>query len=232
MFRRAVQVAGELMITLGLFLLLFIVWQMWWTTLVSEAQSRDTTAALAQQWEEPAAPAPASEPAAPAVPPVQKDPAGGKPFGIIHIPRFGADWDPRPIVQGISDEDLKHGVGHYPKTVMPGGVGNLSIAGHRVTYGAPFNQIDELKQGDHIVVETETGWYTYKMTSAKIVYPDEVEVVAPVPDRPGVTATERMLTLTACHPEYSARQRYIVHAKFDTFTPRSAGAPATVGIAA
>jgi sortase A len=105
-------------------------------------------------------------------------------------------------------------------------VGNFAIAGHRVTYGRPFNQIAELRPGDPIVIETKDTWYVYRMRSDLIVTPDRVDVVAPVPEQPDAEPSERLLTLTACHPMYSARERYVVHAEFDRWQPKSAGEPA------
>lgn len=237
MIRRAIGLLGELLITAGLFVLLFIPWQLWWTTVVAERESRAVTATLNQRWQDPApAPARSAQPtpaasagdAKPAPPPVMQPPPKGQPFGIMHIPAFGPDYAPRPLVQGVSVADLKAGVGHYPQTAMPGAVGNFSVAGHRTTYGAPLNRIEKLGVDDAIVVETKVGWYSYLVRETKIVAPTQVDVVAAVPGAEGQAPTEPVLTLTTCHPMYSAQQRYIVHADFDTFTPRGEGTPETL----
>jgi sortase A len=94
---------------------------------------------------------------------------------------------------------------------MPGAVGNFAIAGHRTTYGKPFNRIAELQVGDPIVIRTQHAWYVYTVTSTEIVDPGQVGVIAPVPDKPGATPTARMITMTTCTPMYSASQRYVVH---------------------
>jgi sortase A len=104
-------------------------------------------------------------------------------------------------------------------------VGNFAVAGHRVTYGRPFNRVEELAPGDPVVVETREGWFVYRVRDTLIVTPDRVDVIEPVPQRPGAEPTERLLTLTTCHPMFSARERYIVHAVFDTWQPRAAGEP-------
>ena len=101
--------------------------------------------------------------------------------------------------------DLKKGPGHYPETPLPGQEGNAAIAGHRTTYGAPFNRIDELEPGDEIHVETIQGSFTYLVTEQLIVSPTQVDVLADKGDN--------RLTLTACHPKYSARQRIVVVAQ-------------------
>ena len=107
-------------------------------------------------------------------------------------------------------------------------MGNVALAGHRVTYGKPFNQIAELVTGDAVVLETEEAWFTYRVTTSEIVSPREVDVIAPVPGDPTAVPTQRMLTLTTCHPMFSARQRYVVYAVLDTWQPRSAGEPASL----
>ena len=98
--------------------------------------------------------------------------------------------------------DLKRGPGHYPDSPLPGQPGNAAIAGHRTTYGAPFNRLDELEQGDEILVTTAQGAFRYEVQRQLIVNPDQVEVLDDFGDD--------RLTLTACHPKYSARQRIVV----------------------
>ncbi len=133
----------------------------------------------------------------------------------MHVPRFGTGYQPRPVLEGTSQTLLEDGVGHYPGTALPGAVGNVALAGHRVTYGKPFNQVAELVTGDAVVLETEEAWFTYRVTTSEIVGPRDVDVIAPVPGDPTAVPTERMLTLTTCHPMFSARERYVVHAVLD-----------------
>src|SRR3546814_9958345 len=90
---------------------------------------------------------------------------------------------------------------------LPGPEGNAAIAGHRTTYGAPFNRIDELVPGDEIIVQTIQGEFRYTMTEQLIVSPSQVDVL----DDKG----DNRLTLAACHPKYSARERIIVVAQLD-----------------
>jgi len=116
------------------------------------------------------------------------------------------------VVEGVGDDDLKSGPGHYPSTPAPGQKGNAAIAGHRTTYGAPFGSIDELQPNDEITVTTVQGKFTYTVmkqqdgTGHIIVNPDQVEVLNEVPGK-------NTLTLTACHPKYSASERIIVFAE-------------------
>jgi sortase A len=105
---------------------------------------------------------------------------------------------------------LRAGAGHYPETPLPCELGNVGIAGHRTTYGKPFSQIDRLKTGDPIILETPVGSCTYKVSKDPfVVAPDDFSVVAPPPD-----ATSRWLTLTSCHPKGSAAHRIVIRATF------------------
>ncbi len=224
----ATSVLGELLLTAGALLLLFVAWQLWWTDVVADREQAVVTTTLQEGWA--AAPAttvpPTADPApASAPPPDLAAPADGEAFAVVHVPRFGAGWQPRPVVEGTSADDLEAGVGHYPGTALPGEVGNAAFAGHRNTYGRPFHEIATLEPGDPVVVETAEGWFVYRATTAEVVRPRDVDVVAPVPGDPAAVPTERLLTLTACHPIGSARERYVQHAALDRFVPRAAGVP-------
>lgn len=239
MIRTAVRTVGELCITLGVLLLLFVAWQLWWTDVEAAQEQRAIAADLRTSWQDAGAPAgqpaPSATPEPPAAgagtgtgtePPVVAPVAEGQSFALVHVPRFGPDYEV-PVDEGIGLGDvLNDGVlGHYPGTAMPGEVGNFSVAGHRVTYGRPLHRIADLRPGDPIVVETADAWYVYRVRDHRIVTPDRVDVVAPVPAQPGAEPTERLMTLTACHPMYSARERYVVHAALEDWQPRDSGAP-------
>jgi len=150
----------------------------------------------------------------------------GKAFAIVRIPRFGADYA-RPVLEGDDRDTLTKGLGHYPGTAMPGVVGNFAVSGHRTTYGRPFHNIDLLRKGDVIVVETKTSYIVYAVERHVIVTPTQVEVIAAVPQHPGVTPTQAWMTMTACHPKFSARERYVVFAKLVKSIPRANGLPAS-----
>jgi sortase A len=237
--RAAVGTLGELSITLGVLLLLFVAWQLWWTDVEATLEQDRLTDDLVREWAagtaapdgsggDPVGPVddPVVAPEDPAVPVSDTGPQGAA-FAVIRVPRFGDDYA-RPVLSGTSRDILEDGVGHYDGSVGPGEVGNFALAGHRTTYGAPFSRIAELRAGDPIVVQTVDGYYTYRVTTSQIVLPSQTEVVAPVPGQPGVAPTEEIITLTSCHPRYSARQRYIVHGEFESFQPASAGPPAVL----
>jgi sortase A len=127
------------------------------------------------------------------------------------------------VVEGVSHDDLKKGPGHFPGTDLPGQLGNVVISGHRTTYGAPFNRLDELHTGDAIVLETRTTFFTYTVQRIFVVKPSAIGVTYHVPDHPGLAPTQRLLTLTTCNPKYSARTRLIVRAVLSSTLKKGPG---------
>lgn len=232
----ALGLLGELLITAGVLLGLFVVWQLWWTDVVAEREQAEIVEDL--DWAVSADDAERADPAAldhrrrdPA--PVAAEPERvGTTFATLQVPRWGPDYV-RPISQGTSRPQVLDvlGIGHYEGTAMPGEVGNFAVAGHRITYGKPFHRIEELRVDDPLVVQTADAWYVYRVTETRVVLPTQVEVVAPVPGRPDETPTEAMMTLTTCHPMYSARERYVVHAELDYWMPLDAGTPVELRVA-
>lgn len=202
MIRRIVRGIGKTLISVGVLILLFVVYQLWGTGLTHEREQKSLRSQFARQLAAPAAadPAPATTPTtgvAPTTVPVQL--TEGDAAAVIDIPKIGLD---EVIVEGVGVEELKKGVGHYPDTKMPGEKGNAALAGHRTTYGHPFNRLDELAPGDEISVTTRAGTFKYLVAEKKVVTPESVEVLDDSPDN--------RLTLTTCHPKYSAEQRLIV----------------------
>lgn len=217
--RRGIGALGELMITTGLLLLLFVAWQLWWTDVTANREQAGTILALEREFAQGSSPTDAQDPIV-----TFKDMPPGKAFAILRIPRLGADFA-RPLLEGVGHETLMSGLGHYPGTAMPGQVGNLALAGHRTTYGRPFHDIDTLRTGDVIVVETKPGYDIYRVQRHVIVRPTQVDVVAAVPQEPGITPTTPWLTMTACHPKFSAEYRYVVFARMERAIPRAQGLP-------
>ena len=120
----------------------------------------------------------------------------------IKIPAINLDT---VVVEGITPSALRAGAGHYPQTPLPCENGNVSIAGHRTTYGRPFGNLDQLKPGDTIELTTPIGGCVYQVSKAPwAVAPTDLSVLDPT--------GERSLTLTTCHPKGSAAQRLIVRA--------------------
>ena len=213
---RAVGVVGELLITLGLVVLLFVGWQLWWTDVTADRAQAQTIESLERDFGH--APGDAGANVTPSAVPF------GKAFAIMRVPRFGASYA-RPILEGTDHDVLTQGIGHYAGTAMPGEVGNFAVAGHRTTYGKPFTDVDALRPGDVVIVETRSSYVVYTVQRHVVVTPDHVEVVAPVPQEPGAKPDAAMLTMTACHPRFSAAERYVVFAKLLRTIPRADGIP-------
>jgi sortase A len=127
----------------------------------------------------------------------------GKPIGRIVAPNM--DGLNMVVVQGTDSASLQKGPGHYPETPFPGEGGTVGIAGHRTTYLAPFRQIDSMHRGDKVIVKMPYGVFVYRVQATTTVKPDEVSIV-------GDVGYER-LVLSACHPLYSASERFIVFAR-------------------
>jgi sortase A len=222
--RWAVRILGEVFITVGLLLYLFIAWQLWWTDVTANREQAVTTYALEKGFGPAGSPVRGAAPADPLA--TLTNVPFGQAFAIMRIPRFGADYA-RPVLQGTDSDALTKGIGHYSGTAFPGQVGNFAVAGHRTTYGKPFSDIDLLQKGDIIVVETKTNYLVYSVDRYVIVTPDQVQVIAPVPQHPGASPTQAWMTMTACTPRFSASQRYVVFSKLVKSIPRANGLPAS-----
>ena len=241
------RVVGELLLTAGAVVVLFGVYQLVWTNLEAAAAQRELTGEMRRSWDnadpsgadpsgaDPSGADPSGDnPSASDVPAEQaRAPATGEGLALLHIPRLGPGWV-RPVVQGVAPADLARGVGHYAETALPGEVGNFAVAGHRATRGEPLRQLDRLRTGDAVVVETRDAWFTYAVRADPVVVASTATgVIAPVPDSslsgkavPAPTVSgERLLTLTTCHPRWSSEKRMIVHAALVDERPHAAGSP-------
>lgn len=221
-----VGIIGEIFLTLAVVCALYIVWQLWWTGVVSEQTQEKQSSEVS--WTAPSQ-SDGSYQIAKAQkgdPPIIDKPSTGDVVGQIYIPRFGAQWK-RLIVEGTTADQLaRHGLGHYPTTQLPGEVGNFAVAGHRSGYGEPLGNVPDLKEGDPIVIRTGDYWYVYHYTSHEIVLPSQTAVVAPVPNEPNKEPTERFITLTTCEPRYTtATHRWISYGTFDYWAKVSDGIP-------
>ena len=285
--RRLLSGVGRTLITAGVLLLLFVVYQLWGTNIKQAQEQRKLTSgfeselaaagitpiefgdlgplasavetttpttgvplttAVARTVDGTSRPAVATPttvvPTTTTLPSVRagrsqmKAPRPGRAIGLLVIPRIKQR---QVIVEGTTKTDLESGPGRYLRSAYPGQPGNAAIAGHRTTFGAPFFNLALMRPGDPIFVQTQQGSYRYDVIDACrptctgsgsfIVSPSDRTVLAPTPG-------ENLLTLTTCHPKYSARQRLIVRARLvgpaaaeDFFLPRdpppTAAPPAT-----
>lgn len=231
-----------MLITIGVVVMLYVVWQLWVGDLLYGAQGNAEGAAITQQWEQEKDALPAPTPVATATaeadpewePVVLPEPADTVVFGTMRIPRFGPDYNIE-MAGGITRAGTldKTRIGHYPGTSMPGEIGNAAFAAHRTTWGAPFGPLADLRVGDAIIVEVPEGWYVYRFRTLEYVQPSEVDVLLDVPQAPDVPANDRYITLTSCSPKFSLAERIIAYGVYESFQPRSEGAPEalTEGIA-
>ena len=159
-----------------------------------------------------------------------ESPGDANSFATVIVPRFGPRYE-RTLAEGVDVEKVLNnqvtGIGRYSETALLGQIGNFAVAAHRTTYGAPFGDVDKLRIGDRIYVETEEGWYVYRFRNIEYVYPTQVAVLNPVPQLQ-IDAKDRILTMTTCHPKLSAAERLIAYALFESFVPRSNGAPTEI----
>ncbi len=241
--RRRVSIAGvfgELLILAGLLIGLFVLWQLFYTDVQGERAQRAEVEAT--EWVDPGVVAginsgvdevetiPDDLKMRGIDPPDMEYPEFTEAFAAMMVPRWGEDYV-KMVHEGVTRPDVLDplGIGHYPKedfnTVLPGHTGNFALSAHRTTYGKPFADVSELKEGDSLIFQTDDAWFVYRVESWKIVLPREVEVIAPMPDQPGVEPDDRYITLTTCHPKFSAAERWIVHGRLDYWAPTGHGVP-------
>lgn len=235
LLRLGVRAVGDLLLTCGVTLLLFVGWQGWWTDVQANAQAADTLDVVRAEFASPNPPAgqeqvevpddlDAEQPDASASPePEAATYVYGEAIGVVHLPTIGQE---RVIKEGTEADVINQGVlGHYPGTAAPGEIGNFALAGHRTTYGRPLWDLGEMSQGDPIVVETRDNYHVYLLEELEVVDPGRWQVLAPTPGDPEAVPDEARMVLTACHPKFSAQERLIGHAVLDRSVSRSAGPP-------
>ena len=201
MVRRLLRGTGWTFIGMGSFVLYFLVYQLVGTNAVTSRGQSELRSELQREW--------AAAPVAPKSDPKQVVPkrvARGKALAVLDIPKI--QLDNKVVVEGVGRDELRKGPGHVPSTVLPGQDGTFGVSGHRTTYGAPFYRLDELVKGDTITVVAREAIYTYTVTRRDIVRPTDVQVLDNVEGPDG--KPKATITLTTCHPRYSARQRLVV----------------------
>ncbi|WP_328880504.1 class E sortase [Streptomyces sp. NBC_00299] len=200
----AVSVFGELLITAGLVLGLFVAYSLWWTNVVADRAADKQADKVRDIW-------------------AHEDEDSGRPaefdskngIGFLHVPTMSGD--DILVEKGTTSKILNDGVaGYYTdpvKATLPtsGKKGNFSVAAHRDGHGAEFHNIHKIKKGDPIVFETKGDWYVYKVYA---VLPEtskyNVKVLSAIPKESGKTKAGHYITLTTCTPVYTSRYRYVV----------------------
>ena len=199
------------LVAAGLALLGYVGWQFFGTNIVSERKQRQAVAALQQEWRE-APQTSADGERVGAAAPVEL----GRATALIRIPRFGKDYV-MPVFEGVGEDVLARGFGHFEDAAAAGGNGNYALAAHRVTHGEPLRDMPRLRPGDKVVVETRDAVYTYVLDTDPndlVVTFHDVWVVAPRPENPdpnGVNPADarRLLTLTTCAELFHTDNRMI-----------------------
>ncbi|WP_042415957.1 class E sortase [Streptacidiphilus anmyonensis] len=233
MGRLVARTLVELCITVGALIVLLTCYLLFWTDISADQAMAGELSRLQQQWDQStttAAPtpspsgsaatasAPSPTPSAFAYPPDQA-------FAVLYIPRFGRDWK-KPIIEGTGVTDLQKGIGHYTGTAEPGQAGNFALAGHRRTWGNPFNDFPLLRPGDRIYVDDGRFWYVYRLDRTPLrTLPTDVGVLDPVPPESGYPGPGSYLTLTTCDPAWGHSHRLIEWGRLVSTTPVSAGPP-------
>jgi sortase A len=229
---------GQTLITAGLVVLLFVVYEVWITNIFADRNNARHISELRTVFNNDTVRDPLLLPDGQ----YKKVPIGSN-IGILYLPRLGRDYA-EAIVQGDTvpnDTQLEQGTAHYGSTQLPGQVGNFAIAGHRVGKGEPFLNLDHLRSGDAVIVETKTYWYVYRVLGQpgggdpqedtpyvypgtegqdqipgrEIVDPSDGNVLYPIPNDTTRTiddATQKLMTMTTCHPKFTAEHRMILHA--------------------
>jgi sortase A len=247
--RFALLGVGQTLITAGLVMVLFVAYEVWITNIFAHYKQQKVENDLVTEWANNQDPLANSG--------QQAIPLGAG-IANLYVPRFGEDYH-FAIVQGTDGSSLDKGPGHYAGTALPGQLGNFAVAGHRVGKGEPFLNLDQLRPGDAVVVETATNWYIYRVfgdastgnlgvssatapvgavvtspppsqalsnsvVGQEIVSPSDGKVIMPVPNHPDIAqakATGYLMTLTTCHPKFTATKRMIVHAYLARAVPTS-----------
>ncbi|MER7756629.1 class E sortase [Kitasatospora sp. NPDC097643] len=219
--RVAVGALGDLLFTAGVLLALLVAYSLWWTDLTATRHAGVAAEQLRRSW---SAAAPAAPPAGPTAPAGPADPTGpaapppvgpGDGIGFLHVPALGADYQVL-IRIGTDEETLAEGVAGVYTTPYPAAMpwepeGNFALAAHRDGHGAMFHDLDLLKPGDPLVVETRDRWYVYRVDATlPETSKDDTGVIAPVPTGSPYTAPGRYITLTTCTPVYTSLYRMAV----------------------
>jgi sortase A len=214
-FNTGLDLIGKTLISTGVLLLLFVAYQLWGTGLAeSQAQSKLKSQFITSTT--PATPA-TDTPTTTTLPP---PPTKGDVVAQIIIDKIDVD---KFVIAGVGYKELEKGPGLFAGSPLPGQLGNVSIAGHRTTFGAPFGRVNELVKGDRIVMKTSRGEFVYLVTGAPtIVKASDVDVIRTV------DPTRAILTLVTCHPKWTSENRMIISAELE---PKVIAQQATVFVA-
>ena len=201
--RHALLLGGAGLVAAGVSVLAYVAWQVVGTTVVSEHRQAATVERTERAWE--------------LEPTTELHRVNAT--ALVRIPRFGDDYVV-PVLEGVGDEALSGGLGHFSDTADPGGVGNFALAGHRITRGQPLREMPALEPGDEVVVETRDAIYTYELDTdaGELEVGDDAGwVVGP---RPVGDAGDRLITLVTCAELFHTDQRLVAFGHLVSTSPR------------
>lgn len=231
---RILGITGELLITFGVIVLMFLAWQLWINSAVVAQQQGKIVAQNSKEWHSNAGtPAPGAskkpdEPAAAA--PVFAGVTGSKIIGNLYIPRLG-EASTRAVANGVDGPgNLNKGFyGRYPDSQWPGENGNFAVAVHRNGWGTGFTNSPTLRVGDKMYLETAEGYYIYTIRNQEYVLPTGVEVINPIPGSNAEAVTgQSLMTITTCNPNMGDGERLIFYGVLTGWRPAADGAPAEI----
>ncbi len=193
---------GELLLTLASIVILYLIYQLFFTGLAAENASQNLVREFKQSITE-------QEPVTQTADSKQEtNQAPATVVGLLYIPKLKSDVWGEPIVYGTGYSQLAQGIGYYPNNALPSEEGNFAVAGHRVTYGQPFYYFERLAAGDEVFVLFEEGWYSYELIADQKIQEQEVWVLGNIQEQLGLGPDERILTLTTCDPRWNSTQRW------------------------
>nr|WP_017538310.1 MULTISPECIES: class E sortase [Nocardiopsis] len=209
---------GELLFTAGVVMLFFAVYQIYGKQMETDREQQGLDNDLQQAWEEPKGP--------------DSEPLPGSADSRLYIPGLDLEW---VVVNGVQPEDIRYSPGRYTDDDVAGGdaasageLGNYAVAGHRTS--GIFWDLDQLSDGDPLVLEDAENFYTYEVIEEEVVTPDQVDVVDPDPFDPenNDDPQRALLTLTTCAPKLNNTHRLIVHAELTDTRPKDEGMPESI----
>ncbi len=202
----------------------YLGWQYVGTDIMASRAQAELKQQIRERWQQPTV----SDVVGPSA-----SPALGTADALIRIPRFGADYEV-PLVEGVRDEDLALGIGHFPGAA-PGQLGNFAVAAHRLTHGKPFQEMRQLRPGDRVIVEKSDAIYTYVLdtdpnqlnvpfTETWVIDPVPVappgEAPAGMPTYDSESPTEAIITLTTCSELFHRDNRMVAFGHLVTITAK------------
>jgi sortase A len=207
------------LVTTGLAMLAWVAWQLIGTNVVAHQRQERLVDQLQEEWRTPSAADGGTSPAA--------APGLGEASALIRIPRFGDDYV-MPVLEGVGDDELASGFGHFEDSADPGETGNYALAAHRITHGEPLRDMPDLRPGDEVLVETRDSLFTYALDTDPndlVVDFEEIWVVEPAPVNPRIggvqpSDADRLITLTTCAELFHDDSRMVAFGHLVAERPR------------